>query len=399
MEPSTDTSAGFPEDFVSSIYGSLPDTPETPTDPADPSAAGDPPAEPAATPDSSPTADPAAAASDTPVSPDPAASGDASASDDPDPLASAQSLTYTVNGQSRTYDDIKVVGEHGAIVDLDALPKLQQRLAERDHLYEQNQKAYTDFQQLERLTAWTRPGADGKPEELKGSAALEALRLDNAQKQAAIATAVSVFRDSPLKFVSQDEQGNIVWNQDALRTLMLSSELAERHAMDTARTEFQAIVQAQQASLQESTQATVAPQQLWAAAESAWIPSFPSLTSDDKTYLQAQLPHYIRQATIDEVKAGQFKTGERVIAPEFYTVIQDRAALRESIAKTAVTATSAAKENAAKLAGVMQRQPAKPTQPSRRQPVESDAEKKAARYYNLRETLASGRLPSYSDAE
>src|SRR5882724_6773159 len=132
------------DDIFHEQFGSIPSEPETPetSDPLD--ATGAPPDEIAeeTAPDNAESSD--AAGTPPGATPTQSAQGDptaaADAPDQHDDLPASQPFTYTVDGQSRTWADIDVIPGHGAIIPEQALTQLQQRLAERDSLYERQQQ-------------------------------------------------------------------------------------------------------------------------------------------------------------------------------------------------------------------------------------------------------------------
>lgn len=387
----------------------------SPQDASDDRAAGAPPAEPPPVPD----ANPIAPDGDTTTRTEPSAaivpaadpiagvpSPDSTALD-PDPLATATPLTYTVNDQQRTFEDIKVLPGHGAIVPMEAVPKLQQRLSERDHLYETSQQAYQQTQALERLTAWNVKGPDGQDRTLTGREALEARSISHARTAAALETLSAVLQD-PAQFaslVTVNEQGQIVPDAVALQHLITRSELAEVNAERMVQRHYATLAQAVQQSVQQEQSAAQMPGQLWASAEQAWVSQFPQLTPEDKTFLAAQVPRYTRSATTEEVRAGKFTQGEAVLDPDFYALIQHQAGLRASAAKGIVAAQTAAQENAARLAGVITRPatpsstPAKPSTTPAQPPTRSQRELDAQNSFAMMESLAGGRFPTSASAE
>lgn len=325
-------------------------------------------------------------------------SRDATTTDDADPLADAQPLTYTVNGEARNFDGIHVLKDMGAVVDADALPNLVRRLTERDHLYETSQQQHRQYQDLERLTSWKTTGADGTEQVLTGPDAIEALKVSHGQLTAAVQVLGGLL-DNPAQLIgllAQDEQGRVTVDQAQLDHLTTKIQLASMNAERAVRGHLTELKQsATQATTQQQLQ-TQAPHLLWASAESTWMKDVP-LTADDKTFLQAQLPRYIRPATADEVQTGQFQPNEPVLDYSFKALIDQMAKSRSTTAQVATQSSQAAKENAARLAAAARgKTPQKPQdRTTSRSPRETRGQS-AGSAFALLERASSGR---FADAD
>lgn len=308
-------------------------------------------AEPTDTPaETEPSAEPAAEASAAePVSKEP----------EVDPLAGATALTYTVDGESRTFDGIKVLGEDGAIVTPDAMPDLIRRLGERDHMMTTNRTLYEQNQTLEKLTEWSTKDASGKDVVLTGRAAAEAARVDVGTLKAALQTALSIFSKPPTEFVGQNEKGEIVWDPRGMEQLKLLAQVAERNASDAIRQEF-----ASRFAVQPSTApdiAALAPKIISAASTAAGVTA--ALSPDSVAILTDLLPNFVRPATPEDRRLNPALTiGEPVVDPKFQSLVAFHANQQKTVASTTQSAVDATKTNAAKLAAAARGQP-KPKAP------------------------------------
>lgn len=287
-----------------------------------------------------------------------------------DPLAELQPLTFSVGNETLTVEGIHVSPD-GAIVDLDAIPKIQQEFSRARTLESANRDLYQRQQDIERVTAWKTRDAQGQEQTLTGIPAVEAMRTLLASTGAALQTLTGALKGDPTELVAvvtdpQTGQPRLVWDQRAIEYLTTRSALAEQHAATQAR----AFVQAQAQSARVEQQDAQVPQQLWASVEAAWFKDFPQLTAEDKQALGQKFQRYIRPATDQEVAGGQFKRGERVVDPAFYDEVKERADFRAALAKTVQASQQAGKFNAGQQqartanAKPQPKAPAKPATPT-----------------------------------
>lgn len=331
-------------------------TPSEPAPEADASAAepSAPSTEPAAPAES---AEPTAEPSETPAETDPAsaepAAPDATAASkepEPDPLKDAKALTYTVDGQTRTYDGIKVLGDDGAIVDAAALPDLMRRLGERDHLVTANQQLFRDHDTLTKLTAWTTQGADGKEQTTTGPEAIVESRASAASDKASLQVLAQALLD-PVKFarlVAVDDKNQVILNPEAREALETQMELASDRAAGKIRAELaQQIVRAAAPVASEPDYATEGPRLIGEVAAQFKLDAT-KLTPADRAALLELLPNFVKDGKVHPTWQKEVK---RAI---------ERSA---QVASIATTATDAAKQNAARLVAAAKR-PAKPAAPA-----------------------------------
>lgn len=327
------------------------------------SADGAPPTAPSETP-----SDPAVAA---PITTDAAHAGapPADAAPDEDPLKDATPVTYTVNGETRTFDGLMALGDRGAFITPDHLPKLQQRLSERDHYYEKDQANHQrvtaleqQYKALESLTAWN-AGKDqqGNDRILTGSDGIEAMRTVTGRSVAALETIVKAL-DDPQTFASlvevqQGEDGKvyILPNAQAVQALTTRAELAALRAegsvkqhLSTLRAPIATPTPAHPSSTPASSELT-SEAAVTTVTQAAQALKVTGLTPEDTLFLAEQLPRYIRPTTAAE--KAQF--GERIVDASFAKLIQREAARRAEVSQSATTATKVANENASKLAAAL----------------------------------------------
>lgn len=407
------------DDFVSDVFGDVSDSTQAVESPsvATSDAAGAPPAErqqatgeiPVATPESKDKAE------RTGATPADAATtkldnGAPKTTEDADPLATATPFTYTVNGSDKTFDGIKVLGDAGAIITSEALPLLQRRLGERDNLYEQNKEQYAEIQDFGRLSEWRSQGPDGKETILSGRDGLVEMRVSHSKLEAAFNTIVGAFRpdtkgDYSLlsSLIDVDPQTNkIIVNQQVLDHLITRADLAERDAADRVKSRLAEIStpktagrsEEQATTLDSSALQTYAPQVIEAAAKQVGA-DMKLLSDADKAFLTSQFPRYLRTVTEDDRRENlSLKVGNPIVDGAFTQLVKQSIDHRKELATTAQATSSAAKDNAARLAqAALGTRATTTTRKEERQPtVEADRVSDADKAWALREKLSSGRF-------
>ncbi len=294
-------------------------------------------------------------------------------SDADDPLAGATPFTYTVNGETRTFDGIKVLGEDGAIVDAKALPDLMRRLGERDNLYETNQAQYQRVQDLERLSKWDVTDEKGNlTHSYEGQEGLVQMRVQAGRMAASLHTMMSVFQKDAngqypklASIITVDEAGNVVPDQTALQHLITESELSEIRAEQEIKSLLSKLTSTERAAASQDFSGVSSPEALSQlqsqapalidqAAKSAGLDA-KVLTEKDRSFLGNQLPRYVRTVTErDRMSNPSLKLGGPIVDASFMDVVKDRLELRAESAKTVQdvtqSVTKASNENAARLA-------------------------------------------------
>jgi hypothetical protein len=297
------------------------------------------------------------------------------AAEAPDPLANATALGYVVDGQSRNYDAIRVIPGQGAIIKAADLPQLQQRLSERDHLFETSREQYRTLNELEQRTAWKVRQPDGTEKTLTGTAGLVERDVVTGKALVALEELTDALRD-PRKFaklIGVDAQGNIVPDAEQLEYLLTRSQLRETQVEQQIRARFQSQASIQHTSAQDSEAATgqINVPDTFVDQYAAQL-GVTGLAPEDKAVLQAIAPRFIRVATqADVLQNPMLKVGTPVIENAFADQVKHYASLRSTAAKTQATsaeatkaALSAQQENQARLAAAK----TKPTQKVKAQP-------------------------------
>lgn len=324
---------------------------------------------------------------------------------DDDPLKSATPFTYVVNGETRTYDGIKVLGTDGAIIDADKLEDLQRRLGERDYLYETNKTLYESQKSLERLSEWKVKGQDGQERTLQGREGLEAMRVENAQKEASLNALASIFQ--------RDQQGNypnfaklvtvvegpngqllISPDQEFLNNLIRTSDQAEKIAAYEVRETLSKLAAPVTSTSSAPDYTAQAPQMIEAAAKAAGV-DLKVLTDRDKGFLASQFPRYIRPATIADERANptdpRYKVGSSIVDASFTQLVKEKATDRTEVSKSVLVTQTATRENAARLAAAARgtrTQPA-PTTTQRKRTEPSERATDADKGFDLISNLTS----------
>lgn len=309
--------------------------------------------------------------------------------DEPDPLASAESLKYTVNGQERTLDGIKVLGDE-AIITKEALPDVIRRLGERDNLYEQNQWAHQERQRTEALGAWKATDDQGNERMLTGHAGIAEMRVSHARLEAALNTMVSALQDPQRlpQMVALDESGNIVLNPSFIQTLLTESELSEIKAEQTQRS---LIWQLQSAATTAAQPAPDFKSFAPAIIKQAAGDKLSVLSPKDQQNLGQQMLRYVRPTTPQERAQGH---GAHIVDAEFATLVSEWIEMRSDGAKAATVASTASTSNAARLAAARQGAPARPVArpatPAVPAPAAGESDQDLA--WQMRERAIAGRI-------
>jgi hypothetical protein len=295
-----------------------------------------------------PTAEPAteAATEATTTEPAKATEPDASAPTDEteaDPLANATPLTYTVDGQAKTFEGAYVVPDLGAVIPTDKLTQLQDRLQQADRLRGVNQQLYDQVQTFERLG---------------GVKAYEELKLQTAQQDAAgrifLNALVNPENDTALTDLlarlalaeTPQERQQLIQ-----RSLLRDAQLAVREAALNARDTLTAQMTERESAAQQTAEAQTA----LTNAVTTLAQRHPSLTPEDVQAITRQAHRFasalIRPATPEEAPTIGVKPGERVLdLAALNDLLSERAQERAMLAKRADAAEAAGRENAKRLA-------------------------------------------------
>lgn len=287
-----------------------------------------------------------------------------------DSLANAKPINYTVDGQSKSYDGIRVLSDkdgtiQGGIIPAEAMKDVQYRLQRGEYLETQNKTLYNQTQALDHVTFKM-----GDGQEVKGMAAVEQFAIENARLAAGARVLASVLEsDLLIDLAIARDKGDTKEFQRLTRDLRAEVRDAE-HAARTAWG------QRTQAFQQESTsQENVASQTATAitTSVSTWSQRYPTLSKDDIADVTRHLTSLgsalVHPATPEQAAQAGVRPGELVIHNEIVDeTLKARAALIARYQGTNHQQNAVAQENARRLAAATQnrgngKKPAqKPTQ-------------------------------------
>lgn len=322
------------------------------------------------------------------------------AEDPDDYLKDAQPLDYTVDGQQRTSDFITRLGKDGgAFVTAENLPKLQQRLSERDHLYERNQAQYREAQQLqqnlsrlEQATAWTFRNRDNQPVTVTGTDALMIRDAEYGKAMAVATTLGQMLREDQdlTNLLVQTSDGRVVFSQQAVAELKRQSSLGEKEAILNTRAKYADMINrpaeaAKPEPLTDAQKTELAPQAVDIAAQSLKITG---LTEESRATLALLAPRFIRPATAEELKRDPNHLN--VVDEAFGPVVQRIFDAQAKSSQAAASAAEVTKQNAARLAAAAGRRPVspKPAAPVRQPTPEQNRSKDAEDAWDIAERAA-----------
>lgn len=286
-----------------------------------------------------------------PDAPETLESGDSTTVDDPftSLVKAGQPLTYTSAGQQRTFDGIVEIAGKGAVVPLDALPKLRDVLQRSEHDRAEAKRLYEQTQEFERL---------GGPQKL-----LE-LEQEKASLDAAGALLVALL-DSPEDLASllyRKEDGSYGINEQRRRFLIKEMQVSAKEATFAARDRIQ---QTQVERETERAQVTQRQQVLETAIAQLGANLTPEERAEALTFFGGFTDALYRKATIDDVQAhpGQFTVGQTILdVPKMMPWFAQRTAERERLQKAEEARKAASVENA-RRAPVQKPVVAKPQKP------------------------------------
>lgn len=328
----------------------------------------------------SPESDPASAAGTTPAEPTPETAGQptdagtvqpdageaqlgttptpAPTAAEDDPFKDTTPLTFTVNGQPVTNEDIRVFKEGGAVIRPEAVQSISQKLAERESLQERNHRQSQEYQTLAKVTEWS--GQDGKT--IGGVEGAIENRVANAvlfaENQLLISTLSDDEKLAQLLTTKQVPDGRggirevVTLNPAALKALQRENTLQQREVTAAIRDHFRGLIaQASQPQAQPVNYQTEAPRLVGEIAKQANLDAS-LLTTEDKALLAEHLP-----ANTD--KQGTVSVAWQNLAKRMMT---DRAAQKANLQRTVTTTAAATKTGLANMAAAARgvRQPVQP---------------------------------------
>ena len=279
---------------------------------------------------------------------------------DDDPLKDATPFTYTVNGESRTDDRIKVLKDFGAVIDAADLPQIQQRFAERDALETAMHGEREKLSSLEALTSWPQRDAHNRVVgTLTGREAIETARLDYGNALAKIEAYEALLAD-PARLASylMVDQAKGEWGIDpaAHQQLLMSIENRQLKLAPAIRQHLASLGTPKTATSPTAAPESAAPSVDAAAAVEQAIRhgQITGLTDDDKKWAAEIVPNYVRQATAEDVRSyPELTVGQNILDPKFLALVGRVGQLRADAAKQVTAASTAAANNAPKLAAAL----------------------------------------------
>lgn len=362
-EASAETSSATLGQEVGELLGDY-QTPDVETpESEDASAAGTTPAEPATeTADEDLSTDGATAAESDGTTPD---TPTVTASDEADPFADTTPLTFTVNGQQLTNEGIRVFKEGGAVIRPEAVADIQNRLSERESLFERNRAQSQEYQTLSKVLEWHDPSSN---KTYTGPEAAIEMRIGNAALLAENQLLVEYLTD-PDKLYSilateQVPDGNggmrerIVLSPDALKSLQTQNELRQLKSAQALRTHFSGILsQASQPQAAPVNYERVTPELVNQIATASKLDAS-VLTASDKALLAKQLPFHI--------KDGQASVEWQELVKDR---IQERTSQKANVQSVVSATEKATREGAARMAAAARgvrpaRRPTAPVKPT-----------------------------------
>lgn len=374
-------------DFSSDLMPEASAAPETPppasTESPDPSVTDAPPVdgtapvEPASTPSPDAPADPAAA---------PAIPFDPETAFADDPV-----LTYTVNGVQKTHDGIRIVDGSGFIRP-SALPDIQRKLGERDHLVDTNRQLYDRTKQFDALTF--REGPKGQEKEYRGVEAFAQMRASLVNSDRSGEQAFKALYDP--KVVTALALAYQAGDQAEVKRVI--AEIADRALFVGEKAAFEA-----RRTFGEQHQATIQQGDAAGNREARFNENFtnakaalPHLTDADvveaKEIYGAVKGSLYRAATLEDAQKYGVKVGEELYDPTAVNAwLVKRNAQNEERAKANKVSEQASVANKARLATTV-RPKAAPVAPRRPEKPTDQKGQDADEAWDLRERLASARL-------
>lgn len=280
----------------------------------------------------------------------------------PDPFEDAPSigkpLTYTSDGQSKTFDGIYEIEGKGAVIPQAHLGKLRDVLNRADHATEQNRTLYAKTQEFERVGGIPRIAElEQKLAKLDAAGALFVEMLEQPQMLASL--------------LRQTADGSITIDPMQKQFLLQRMQVAAKEAEFSAREAWE---QKQVSYRSESTEASQRESALRGTIEQL----ADGLPPED---IDAALKHFgplsdalFRKATPEDVEKwpGLFAIGQTILdRPKMLAWFEDRKALRASQREAQAKREAAAKENAKRAPVVKVATPPKP-KPAPKQPRNED---------------------------
>ena len=240
-----------------------------------------------------------------------------------------QPLTYTVDGQQRSFDGAFVLPGLGAVISNEALPRLQDRLQQADRLVAQNQVLYQQSNEFSKLG---------------GRAAFDKLSADKAMLDASATLLLRALSDeATLVTLATDP----VARQQLIKEIHITAREAQFNATNLARETYAR--ETEQSSTAQRTQTAIHN------AVGALAQEFSGLTEDDISMVRSHASRMhaaiVRPATPEEAREANVQVGAPIIdLPILHALLADRHALRATAVEQAKRSQTDALENAARAA-------------------------------------------------
>lgn len=257
----------------------------------------------------------------------------------PDPLASATALTYTVDGETRTFDGILEVAGEGAIIPAEHLNAVRDRLQLADKREADNRALYAQVQSFEQAG---------------GLAHLHKLATDNAGLNALVLKLGDAL-DNLDQFLVPNGQGGVQVDPRVRDVFYRELLLTAKEARAKAETERGAAARdAEAARASAASEAAEAETGVTAAVDSL-VEAFKLTPEDRAEALENFRPlasALLKRMTPDlAAQHPGFKAGDKYVDRAMMVAwFRGRQAANEKAAKAEAAAKAAAAENAKRLA-------------------------------------------------
>ncbi len=290
----------------------------------------------------------------------------------PDPDPQYEPFRYQMpNGEARTMDgSFRIPGE-GLFVPEAHVGKWEQIAVQAATLERENREITERAQSTDKLTTWQVPtnqrDGNGRPvyETLTGQRGAEAMRISHAEMAAKTATYDALFKDpqqlASLLTVVRDAEGNVTgfeFDPREVRNLQTQMENATLKFTSAARQNFASITAP--APVQPAAEAPIAELAMPTVEATIRQLNVTGLNAEDKQFLAAQLPRYVRATTPEEKRAG---FGTRIVDASFGALIQREGARVSTLSNSAQAKAAADKFNNGQNRGRAGQRPAAPAAP------------------------------------
>jgi hypothetical protein len=269
----------------------------------------------------------------------------------PEPEAAAIPFKYQADGEELSFEGIEEIPGEGAIVSVEALPRLRDQLQQAHHLSRQigqYQGVVDRFQKVGGFERMEQLEANAAVLQAVGQKFLEILAEDGAKTEDGYPAALAELATDPRARALM------------LRELDVLTRDAEMRAKGTFRSTMQGVDRAGQEGASRTQAITGAVQEMGKAIASAFGVTLPAEDLAEAEQVFGQFAESIyRPATAQEAATLRVPVGSPIIDyPKMHPWFTARAQLRQREKATANTAATASAENAARLAAATPTRPA-----------------------------------------